>query len=461
MIKDLQSLTNEECEEMILAYIIYTGYVSDDLKCILHIEHFSNYFFGEIYKACLKFSDLEMKLDAMVLLNHFANDEKGDEFKKIIIDITTTKIVNLTNPIEYALIISELFKRRELYKHSNVFSKKILDLKTLGNLKDVVLDSQKEVLAILKDIELKESVSFTDLMNEKLQTIKDNMSNPSQDNEITTDLKPFDNMIGALSPSDLIIIAGRPSMGKTAFVTNIATTISEKKKDNLASKGVVLFFSLEMSCQQIVSRVLGSYANIDSNSLKNNRLSQKEMDEMAKAREILEHIPFYVDDSATLTIDSIIAKAKRYHEMHKVDLIVVDYLQLIRGNSKNAENRTLEISEICRGLKQLAKELNVPVIALSQLSRAVETRECKRPILSDLRDSGSIEQDADIVVFIFREEYYLNRSEPQQSDYKKHMEWADRMRGCKNVAELIVAKNRHGKIGTALVKFDESKTKFY
>ena len=274
---------------------------------------------------------------------------------------------------------------------------------------------------------------------------------------LKTGLNDFDKKIGGLHKSDLIIIAGRPSMGKTAFATNIASNICNKKINN--KKTNVLFFSLEMSSEQLATRVLSEISQISSEGIRTGNLSKTDFEKIIKASEKLKELSLFIDDSPALTISSIRTRSRRLKRKHGLDLIIIDYLQLISGESKNLnDNRVKEISDITRGLKAIAKELNIPVVALSQLSRKVEERR-KRPQLADLRESGSIEQDADLVVFLYREEYYLARTEPPEGT-EKHVMWTSKMEKVHNIAEAIVAKHRHGPISRVKLHFNSTNTKF-
>ncbi|MFM7853816.1 MAG: DnaB-like helicase C-terminal domain-containing protein, partial [Flammeovirgaceae bacterium] len=261
--------------------------------------------------------------------------------------------------------------------------------------------------------------------------------------------------------SDLIILAGRPSMGKTA----LATTIAYKAAKNFLYEAgeskpkSVAFFSLEMSNEQLATRIYAAEADINSSSIMRGRLSDNQFNHLISTGNLIENIPFLGDDTAGISISSLCAKARRFKRTHNIGLIVVDYLQLVTtGNNKNF-NRVQEVSEITQSLKGLAKELNVPVIALSQLSRDLEKRDDKRPLLSDLRESGSIEQDADVVMFVYREQYYLERSKPEQGTPKFAI-WQEEYDKVIGKADIIVAKQRHGAIGTVTVKFDGDKTRF-
>ena len=247
-------------------------------------------------------------------------------------------------------------------------------------------------------------------------------------------------------------------MGKTAFATNIASNICNNKKST--KKTNVLFFSLEMSSEQLATRILSEISKISSEGIRTGNLSKNEFEKLIKSSENLKDLSLFIDDSPALTISSIRTRSRRLKRKQGLDLIIIDYLQLLSGESRNLnDNRVKEISDITRGLKAIAKELNIPIVALSQLSRKVEDREEKRPQLADLRESGSIEQDADLVVFLYREEYYLARTEPPEGT-EKHIMWTSKMEKVHNIAEAIVAKHRHGPISRVKLHFSAANTKF-
>jgi replicative DNA helicase len=291
----------------------------------------------------------------------------------------------------------------------------------------------------------------------------------------TTGLDDLNAKIGGLHESDLIILAGRPAMGKTSLATNIAFNCAVRHIRDLAhgidpAKSVgapVAFFSLEMSADQLATRILAEQAEISSELLRMGRISHQDFQRISRASQDLNDLPLYIDDTPALTIGALRTRARRLKRRHDIGLVVVDYLQLLQGSGRANDNRVNEISEISRGLKTLAKELSVPVIALSQLSRAVESREDKRPQLSDLRESGSIEQDADMVWFIFREEYYHNAGKPDfptatssEDAKEKYRKWEERHEEVVNKATVIVAKQRHGSTGNVQLKFISEFTKF-
>ena len=277
----------------------------------------------------------------------------------------------------------------------------------------------------------------------------------------------MDNLLGGLHRSDLIILAGRPSMGKTALATNIAyhaadayrTETDEFGNETVVDGAMVAFFSLEMSAEQLATRILSEKSGVGSELIRRGQMNNAEFGKLVEATHELQRAKIYIDDTPALSVSALRTRARRLKRQHGLGLIVVDYLQLVSGSSTRSDNRVQEVSEITRGLKTLAKELDVPVVALSQLSRQVEQRDDKRPQLSDLRESGAIEQDADVVMFIFREEYYVSRREPRE-DTPEHHAWQEEMDQVHNLAEVIVAKQRHGPTGKVLLHFNGMLTKF-
>jgi replicative DNA helicase len=282
-------------------------------------------------------------------------------------------------------------------------------------------------------------------------------------NGISTGLRDLDQKLGGLHNSDLLILAARPSMGKTALAVNIAFNAAELYARTGGKQGAITgFFSLEMSSDQLATRILADQSGISGDSLRKGNIHENDFRRFVEASQKLSQVPLYIDDTPALTIGAIRTRARRLKRQHGLNLLVIDYLQLLRGTgSRQSEtNRVIEISEITRGLKAIAKELQIPVLALSQLSRAVENREDKRPQLADLRESGSIEQDSDVVMFIYREEYYLSRTQPDMEDAEKFAKWQEKMDKAHNIAEILIAKQRHGPIGNVHLYFDGNLTRF-
>jgi replicative DNA helicase len=286
---------------------------------------------------------------------------------------------------------------------------------------------------------------------------------------IATGLRDLDHRMGGLQPSDLIVLAGRPGMGKTSLATNIAFNIAHAYEPaqqadgsfKAANGGVVGFFSLEMSAEQLATRIISEQAEVASSKIRRGDLTEADFEKLVGCTQMLQKIPLFIDSTGGISIAQLAARARRLKRQRGLDLIVIDYIQLMTGSSKRAnENRVQEITEITTGLKALAKELGVPIIALSQLSRQVESRDDKRPQLSDLRESGSIEQDADVVLFVYRDEYYLKNKEPERGT-PEHVQWEDKFREVQGKAEVIIGKQRHGPTGTVPMGFQGEFTRFF
>ncbi|MFZ4533029.1 MAG: replicative DNA helicase [Alsobacter sp.] len=284
---------------------------------------------------------------------------------------------------------------------------------------------------------------------------------------IATGLSDLDRMMGGLQPSDLVILAGRPGMGKTALATNIAFNVAkaymgERQPDGTIKRmdgGIVGFFSLEMSAEQLATRIIAEQSGVASYKIRRGEITESDFAGIAGAARDMERCPFYIDQTGGISIAQLTARARRLKRQKGLDLLVVDYLQLLSASAKKGENRVQELTEITTGMKALAKELSVPIIALSQLSRQVEQRDDKRPQLSDLRESGSIEQDADVVLFVFREEYYLKNKEPKPGT-EEYFKWQTEMEQVHGRAEVIIGKQRHGPTGTVPLQFDAEVTRF-
>ncbi len=316
--------------------------------------------------------------------------------------------------------------------------------------------------------------SFADALKDAIQMAEAAYKRDGHIAGVATALDDLDHKLGGLHPSDLVILAGRPSMGKTSLATNIAFNaaaacrreVQEDGSKKTVNGAVVGFFSLEMSKAQLAMRIIAERSGIMSHRIRQGDLEKDEFDRIVTAAEELERLPLYIDDQGGLSISQLAARARRLHRSVGLDLLIIDYLQLLSGSSgKGNENRVQELTQITTGLKALAKDLNVPILALSQLSRAVEQREDKRPQLSDLRESGSIEQDADVVMFVYRESYYLERTEPStdpndQDSSAKWTAWRERMDAVYGTAEVIIGKQRHGPIGKVLLAFDANLTRF-
>ena len=309
--------------------------------------------------------------------------------------------------------------------------------------------------------------SFSDALKSAVDMAAEAFKRDRKLSGIATGLSDLDRMMGGLQSSDLVIVAGRPGMGKTALATNIAFNVAraysgERQPDGTIKRldgGIVGFFSLEMSAEQLATRIIAEQSGVASYKIRRGEIQEHEFARIADAAREMERVPFYIDQTGGISIAQLTARARRLKRQKGLDILVVDYLQLLSGSSKKGENRVQELTEITTGLKALAKELSVPVIALSQLSRQVEQRDDKRPQLSDLRESGSIEQDADVVIFVYREEYYMKNKEPKMGT-EEYFKWQTEMEQVHGRAEVIIGKQRHGPTGTVALQFDAEVTRF-
>ena len=451
---------NIGAEQALLGAIISNNLALEKVENFLEPEHFSSKINGLIFKTLKKLISNDQIADLNTLKVFLENDPDfiSNGGISYLLKISENSI-SIINSKQYGELIFDLFIRRKLidvgtdlindsYDHYEDQNSNIIIEKTESDLYNLTNDGDSQ----------KGPKQFDDILSLTIDYAEKAYKKSDEVVGLKTGLSDFDKKIGGLHKSDLIIIAGRPSMGKTAFATNIASNICNKKINN--KKTNVLFFSLEMSSEQLATRVLSEISQISSEGIRTGNLSKTDFEKIIKASEKLKELSLFIDDSPALTISSIRTRSRRLKRKHGLDLIIIDYLQLISGESKNLnDNRVKEISDITRGLKAIAKELNIPVVALSQLSRKVEEREEKRPQLADLRESGSIEQDADLVVFLYREEYYLARTEPPEGT-EKHVMWTSKMEKVHNIAEAIVAKHRHGPISRVKLHFNSTNTKF-
>ncbi len=461
---------NIEAEAALLGALMIDNRLVEDVQLKLKTDHFFEPLHGRIYEAVLRLTDKNMVANPVTLRPLFEADEGMKQ-------------------VGGPAYLAQLTGSGAAVIGARDFAQQIYDLALLRALigvgRDLVegaLDTSEEV-APLAQIERAETElykvaeeggaegkakSFGEATKEALQMAEKALNSGGHLSGFTTGLDSLNAKIGGLHKSDLIIVAGRPGMGKSALGTNIGFAAAQRflrdQEDGIepvkSAGAPVALFSLEMSADQLATRILAEQSGISSENLRMGKISQQEFRELARAAAELQSLPLYIDDTPGLTIAALRTRARRLKRQKGIGLVVIDYLQLLQGTGRNSnDNRVQEISEISRGLKQLAKELDVPVIGLSQLSRAVEQREDKRPQLSDLRESGSIEQDADIVLFIYREDYYLAAKQPGD-DHPDAAAWKEEMERAWGRAEVIVAKQRHGSTGKIRLKFDSRITKF-
>jgi len=398
-----------------------------------------------------------MLANPITLKNHFENEKDEINIPEYLVKIT--KFSSSTRQtIEYSKLIYDLYVKRELIK----ISENIIDESKLNDLDNdgqkIIENFEKSLFDLAEKGSFSSSlVKFDEAMKMTIEMASNAYKNDAGIVGVPTGLTDLDDRLGGLHKSDLLIIAGRPSMGKTALATNIAYNAAKKIQDD-NKKSTVAFFSLEMSSEQLSTRILAEQSRIKSNDIRRGKISEDQFDKFIETSKDIAELPLYIDETPAITIAALSNRARRIKRLYGLDLVVVDYIQLMRA-SNFKDGRVQEISEITQGLKALAKELSVPVLALSQLSRAVEQRDDKKPQLSDLRESGSIEQDADVVMFVYRESYYIERKEPRPATVE-HAEWQAKMNEVSNLAEIIIGKQRHGPTGNVMLEFEAMFTKF-
>ncbi|MCH2095929.1 MAG: replicative DNA helicase [Rhodobacteraceae bacterium] len=456
-----------EAEQQLLGAVLTNNDIYDRVASIIAPQHFYDPVHARIYEVAAA-RIARNQLASPVTLKTFMEEDDG--LKELGGPAYLARLAGAAISSfavrDYAQMIYDLAIRRDLIGLGK-------DISTKASKVDVTLEPKEQIVqaeqALYKLAEQGQSDSgFQSFLRAVTDAV--NVANAAYQRDgglagISTGLNDMDKKLGGLHPSDLLILAGRPSMGKTSLATNIAFNIAKAYKkgplpdgsEGAVNGGVVGFFSLEMSAEQLAGRVLAEASEISSHKIRQGDMTEGEFRRFVEAAKTLESCPLYIDDTPALPISQVAARARRLKRTHGLDLIIVDYLQLLRGT---AENRVQEIAEISMGLKAIAKELNIPVIALSQLSRQVESRDDKRPQLSDLRESGSIEQDADVVMFVFREEYYVEREKPSDDRLDEMAAWQDRMSRLHGKAEVIIGKQRHGPIGTVELSFESEFTRF-
>jgi replicative DNA helicase len=469
---------NFEAEQALLGAILMNNRALERVSEFLRPEHFADPVHGVIYDACLALTLRNQIATPVTLKTYLANhqglkDLGGDSYLVRLAGAAATII----NAEDYGRLVFDLHLRRALIgvgedmvndafeadlerdavAQIEIAEHKLFDLATTGQVEGGFKDFKTTLKAAINQAEAAHK------REGKLSGV-------------TSGLRDLDQKLGGLHASDLLILAGRPSMGKTALATNIAFNAAKALRYETSPTGekkvvegaVTAFFSLEMSAEQLATRILAERAEVASHKIRQGELSNEEFERLVIASQELYNLPLYIDDTPALSVSAVRTRARRLKRTSGLGMVVIDYLQLLTATpGKRVENRVQEVSDITRQLKALAKDLEVPVLALSQLSRSVEQREDKRPQLSDLRESGSIEQDADVVMFVYREQYYLERAEPsrraEEAEEKfnaRHAEWQTRCNDVWNTAEVIVAKQRHGPVGNVRLFFDGQYTRF-
>lgn len=454
---------DDEIEKGLLGALLVHNPAYEKVSDFLRPEHFHYPVHGRIYAAIAELLNRGQSCSAPVLKKAFENDDDlsavgaGEYLVRII-----SNVISVFNVEEYGRTILDLYQRRQVIEICDMASYSAKIIEPGASAVDLITETEAKLYAAAEGSSTTPPIkAFSTAISEALESAGAAYRKDPSAIGVSMGLVDLDKLCGGLRKPDLFIMAGRPGMGKSALALNTA--------QHIASLGMpVAFFSLEMSAEQLATRLLAANAGLSADLIRRGDVNRDQFQAFAQGSQKLASLPLYIDDSAGQTIPHIRKAARRMKRQHGLALIVVDYLQLIRTPGKQkSDNRVQEVSEITAALKNIAKEFEVPVLALSQLSRQVEQRDDKRPKLSDLRESGSIEQDADIVTFIFREEYYLENGEPTRSAdehqdryQSRHDEWMQRKQAVANKAEVIVAKNRHGATGTAYLHFDGPTTTF-
>ncbi|MDC0900825.1 replicative DNA helicase [Candidatus Pelagibacter sp.] len=449
---------NIEAEQAVIGSILVSNDIFDEISTLISSINFYDPMHQRIFEAIESLIYKGMLANPITLKNYF-EDEKDDlDVPEYLVKITKFS-TSVRQAVEYSKIIYDMFVRRELIKISEqtIDSAKLNELDTSGQ--TIIENSERLLFDLAEKGSFNSSlVKFDEAMKQTIEMASAAYKNEEGIVGVPTGLRDLDDKLGGLHQSDLIIIAGRPSMGKTSLATNIAFNAAQKLQES-GKKSSIAFFSLEMSSEQLSTRIISEQARISSNDIRRGRISDEQFDKFLETSKNIAELPLYIDETPAISIAAMSNRARRIKRLFGLDMIVVDYIQLMRGTTYNKDGRVQEISQITQGLKAIAKELGIPVVALSQLSRQVEQRDDHKPQLADLRESGSIEQDADVVMFVYREGYYLSRKEPREATVE-HAEWQAKMNEVAHLAQIIIGKQRHGPIGNVTLEFEERFTKF-
>jgi replicative DNA helicase len=459
---------NIEAEQSLIGSVLFDNKVLEDLPTNFATRHFFDPLHASIFDACIFLIDNGRLADPLTLKSYLKQDDlqRDIDIEKYLSELREG-IVSLSKAKFYAEEIRNCYVRRSLIRIGDELINKSVN-PTLDVTPDQEISNTEEQLYNLAEKDQINSgpLDFKSVLASATNQINEAYNRKGKLSGIDTGFSGLNRQLGGLNKSDLLVLAGRPAMGKTALATNIGFNAAKSSK--LEKNESILIFSLEMSAEQLAQRILAEQSTIDSHKLRSGDLNETEFSKLVSTQNDILNLPFFIDDTPAISVGQIASRARRLKRTHGLSVIIIDYIQLIQGSkASEAQGRVQEVSNITRGLKSLAKELNVPILALSQLSRAVEQREDKRPILADLRESGSIEQDADVVMFVYREEYYLDKSEPTQRDNEnqesfneRFLKWQDRRNMAEGKAEIIISKQRHGPTGIVQVQFEAKFTRF-
>ena len=459
---------NLEAEQALLGAILVNNDAFDRVSDFLKADHFAEELHRRIYETAGQLIRAG-KIATPVTLKTFLGDQDlgGMTIPQYLARLAA-EATTIINAVDYGRAVHDLAVRRELINIGEEVVNTAYDASVDSSPRVQIEEAERKLYAIAETGRYDGGFHrFSEALANAVDMAAKAWEREGGLSGVSTGLHDLDRMMGGLQPSDLIIVAGRPGMGKTALATNIAFNIAkayrfEERADGgheTVNGGVVGFFSLEMSSEQLATRIIAEQAQVPGYKIRRGDITESEFHRITAAAREMQSIPFYIDHTGGISIAQLTARARRLKRQRGLDLLVVDYLQLLSGSKSRSDNRVQELTEITTGMKALAKELNVPIVALSQLSRQVESRDDKRPQLSDLRESGSIEQDADVVIFVFREEYYLKNKEPRAGT-PEYSAWQSEMERAHGRAEVILGKQRHGPTGTVELAFEGEYTRF-
>ncbi len=456
-----------EIEQALLGAILVDNNVVERVASILKADHFYDPLHQRIFEAMLTGAErggmviTPLTLHAMMKADPGLLEVGGHAYLAGLAEAAPA----LPNVRDFANILSDLAVRRSLIRIGEDIVNTAYEAPHEKPPKVQIEEAEKALYRVSESSKYGQGpIDFAESLRRTVELAEKAQARGGRISGLVTGFADIDSLLGGLQPSDLIILAGRPGMGKTSLATNMAFHTARAYVQDMESgaevpRGApVLFFSLEMAAQQLSARILSEQTEIEMWKIRNGRFSESEWEKFVLAMQDLSTLPFYIDDTGGISIAQIAARARRLQREKRIGCIMIDHIQLVAGSGRS-ENRVQELTEISKGLKVLAKDLNVPVIALSQLSRSVDARDDKRPVLSDLRESGSIEQDADVVMFVYREEYYLKSRQPEAGS-PEHTKWMQRMEQVSGRAEVLVEKHRHGATNKIELLFEDQFTRF-
>lgn len=463
---------NFDAEQGLLGMLLIDNNNLERINDIVRPHHFSHPSHQNIYATIEKMVERGLEAKHTTLKDYFEKDEGLESVggAQYLTELAN-EVPLLNNIIDYATTIYDRYLRREIIRMNQDINAEAFNFSIETDAQKIIEQAESGLFKLSESGSAQGGFqTLKDSTGIAIEVIEKAFKTQGHVTGVTTGLTDLDHKLGGLHNSDLLILAARPSMGKTSLAVNVAYNAAKAYAESGGEEGAIVgFFSLEMSADQLATRIIADESGISGDDIRKGNIKETDFRKFAEAANKMSQIPLHIDDTPALSIGAVRTRARRLKRQHGLGMLVIDYLQLLQGSgsAQSSGNRVLEISEITRGLKAIAKELNIPVIALSQLSRAVEQRDDKRPMLSDLRESGSIEQDSDVVMFIYRREYYLSREEPEkkpgEEDGKfndRYAQWQQDLGDCNNVADVIVAKQRHGPIGTISLHFESSVTRF-